>query len=365
MARDAELDRLRAAQDQAFQRKQDAYDAMQQAWERRTRARDELNRAHETKQGAYAEQDITWQRLQSIRDANGPRIGTLNSQQESAYQNMKRSFESASSAYERGDKASAKSYAEDGHRYKAESQGYVAERRRLVEEIRQARAEHEATKPAFQRAKENFASAKRRFDAEKAAHERAQDAFKQAKAELDRAQSAFRTRLERVKAETARRKESKRAIAEKAGVPFQYRDSVWVTTEPDGTTNVYFGGLGSPNGPGHGHYVLDRSNNVTYRRDPLDLHGSQNFQKANDAGLLYIRSARRNHLPQGTNEHGGVFYRRSDGGGTVLHITQYFDDGYRVSWDATSSGNRNVHWTNQRVSPSHPERHTPPSDAAL
>lgn len=48
---------------------------------------------------------------------------------------------------------------------------------------------------------------------EKAAHKRSQEAFKQAKVNFDRAQSAFRSRLEKVKAETAKRKESKRAIA--------------------------------------------------------------------------------------------------------------------------------------------------------
>lgn len=47
MARDAELDRLKAAQDLAFQRKQDAYQAMQRAWNRRSSARDTLNRARE------------------------------------------------------------------------------------------------------------------------------------------------------------------------------------------------------------------------------------------------------------------------------------------------------------------------------
>lgn len=284
MARDAELDRLKAAQELAFQRKQDAYDAMQKAWDRRSSARDELNRAHEAKQNAYANQDRTWQRLQAIRGSNGPRIESLNSQQESAYQNMKRSFESASSAFERGDKASAKSYVEEGHRYKAESQGYVAERRRLVEDIRRSRAEHEAMKPAFERSKEDFASAKRKFDAEKALHERAQRTFNQAKTEFDRAQSEFRSRLEKVKAETAKRKDSKRAIAEKAGVPIQYRDNVWISTEPDGTINIYFGGVVMPNGPGHGHYVMEARGNVTYKRDPFDPHGSQNFT---DSQLRY------------------------------------------------------------------------------
>ena len=65
---------------------------------------------------------------------------------------------------------------------------------------------------------------------------------------------------------------------------------------------------------------MDRGGKVTYKRNPLDPHGAQNFEKSD----LYMRSARRNHEPLGTNEHGGVFYRRSDSGGTILHITQYF-----------------------------------------
>lgn len=44
MARDTELDRLKAAQDLAFQRKQRAYETMQAAWKRRSSARDEMAR---------------------------------------------------------------------------------------------------------------------------------------------------------------------------------------------------------------------------------------------------------------------------------------------------------------------------------
>ena len=91
MAKDAELDRLKAAQDLAFQRKQDAYQAQQRAWEKRSSARDTMNRAYEAKQRAYQEQDRTWQYYQNVRNSHGPRIDSLNAQQESAFQNMKRS----------------------------------------------------------------------------------------------------------------------------------------------------------------------------------------------------------------------------------------------------------------------------------
>lgn len=279
MAKDAELDRLKAAQDLAFQRKQDAYQAQQRAWDKRSAAREALNRAHEAKQRAYAEQDQSWQRYQSVRSSNGPRIDSLNAQQERAYQNMVAAFNSASSAHDSRDGASARMYADQGHAYKAESQGHVAERRRLVEEIRSARAAHEATKPAFQRTKDDFSACKRMFDAAKAEHERAGAEFKRAKADFDSCAKAFKSRLEKVKAESQKRRNDKKDVAAKAGVPYQYRDDVWVSTDRDGNTNIYFGGVGKPNGPGHGHYVMDRSGNVTYKRDPYDPHGAQNFEE--------------------------------------------------------------------------------------
>lgn len=107
VARDAELDRLKSAQDRAFERKQSTYQSQQRAWDKRSQARDATNRAHEAKQRAYAEQDRTWQTYQSIRNANGPRIDSFNAQQESAFENMKRAFENASSAHDRRDGAPA------------------------------------------------------------------------------------------------------------------------------------------------------------------------------------------------------------------------------------------------------------------
>ena len=284
MAKDAEFDRLKATQDLVFQRKQGAYKAQQRAWEKRSSARDAMNRAFEAKQRAYDEQNSAWQRYQSIRSANGPRVDSLNAQQERAFQNMKSAFDSASSAHDRRDGAGAASYAADGHRYKAEAQGYVQERRRLVEEIRSARAPHDAAKATFQRTKDEFSAYKRTFDAAKAEHERASAEFKRAKDEFDSCAKAFRSRLEKVKAtnqkqrdKSQKRRDDKKSIAAKAGVPHQHRDNVWVSTDRDGNANIYFGGVGEPNGPGHGHYVMDRNSKVTYKRDPFDPHGAQNF----------------------------------------------------------------------------------------
>lgn len=101
--------------------------------------------------------------------------------------------------------------------------------------------------------------------------------FKAAKADFDRAAKAFRDRLAVVKQQNGKKIEDKRDIARKAGVPYQYLDKVWVSKDSNGNTNIYFGGAGTPNGPGHGHYVVDKTDKVTYKRDPLDQHGAQNF----------------------------------------------------------------------------------------
>lgn len=363
MAKDAELDRLKTAQDLAFSRKQTAFQTQDAAWKRRKAAGDKMHAAFEEKDRAYHAQQSAWEDLQRLRDSKGPRIGQLNDLQERAFQNMKSSYDSASAAYDRRDGAGAKSYSEQGRAYKAESQSYVEERRRLVAELRSAGDHQKSYSPAFQAAKGRFDAAKREFDAVKAVHERAQAEFKVAKAAFDKASNAFKARLDVVKAQNTRNKNDKRSVAEKAGVPVQYLDKVYVSKDANGNTNIYFGGMGEPNGPGHGHYVVDRSGKVTYKRDPFDPHGAHNFEDENEAALLYTRSARTGHMPHGTNEHGGVFWKRDSN--AVLHITQYFADNYRVSWDATPSGNRNIHWTNQSVPSGHPDRHAAPSDASL
>jgi|SRR5450759_2214488 len=274
---DAELDRLKLEQDRAFQRKQDAWQAQDQAWDRRQPARETMDRAYAEKQSEYETQNDAWQALQRVRDYNGPRIDSLNSQQETAFENMKAAFDNASSAHDSRDGLSARMYADQGHGYKAEAQEFVAERRGLVEEIREARARHEATKPSFQQAKANFDRAQDEHNRLKAEHERARDEFKSAKADFDRAKNAFQARLEVVRGERQQRKNDRRSLAEQAGVPSQYLDDVWVSTAPDGSVNIYFGGIGEPNGDGHGHYAMDSYGNVTYQRDPFDPHGAENF----------------------------------------------------------------------------------------
>ena len=364
---DAELYRLRSARDAAKQRQQTAWQAQQSAYERRSSANAIMNQAYEAQQTAYANQQAAWDAYMSVKQANGPRIDSLNSQQERAYHNMVSAFESASSAYYARDGASARMYADQGHAYKAESQACVTERCQLVAKIRTAREQFEAVRPAFQRAKSEYTQARQEFLSAKAEHERAQAEFKKAKAEFDACAKAFKDRLDELKSAHRKRRKEKKSIAAKAGVPLQYQDNVLISTDSDGITNIYFGGIGKPNGTGHGHYAMDQNGNVTYRREPFDPHGAQNFTDA-PGGILYDRRARTNTLPLGvrnrdndTNDRSGVFYDRRRQ--IDLHVTQYYKDNCRVSWDTKGKSDENYHWTDQNFPSSHPESHIPPEDA--
>ena len=84
----------------------------QSAYKRRSSANAIMNQAYEAQQTAYANQQAAWDAYMSVKQANGPRIDSLNSQQERAYHNMVSAFESASSAYYARDGASARMYAD-------------------------------------------------------------------------------------------------------------------------------------------------------------------------------------------------------------------------------------------------------------
>jgi len=365
MVKDTKLEQFRIAQEQAFTKKQEAYQIQQNSWKNLSKAKNKMNLAFDSKQRAFDAQERVWQENRSVSDRNGPRIEYLKSAQETAYQNMKNAFSRATSAYESRDGISAKSNANEGHRFKDEAKGYVEERRRLVEECKDSRARHEPYKRIFDEAKIAFGRAKDEYEQAKATHERANAEFKHAKASFDVAAKSFQARLNELKDQSTKRKENNRSIAAKAGIPYQYRDNVYVSEDSDGTINIFFGGLGTPDGFGHGHYTMDGSSSITYKRDPFDPHGHQNFidDKAIEY-LAYDRHMRSDKSPIMSGKTNGTIYLHGENAGQKVHFTQVYDDSYHVSWDAKPDGTiEGVHWTNDKLSPGDPSKFLPPNDA--
>ena len=300
MAKNFELDSLKGREQEAFRRKQsayqkyidaktrasEAYDVMQSAWGERCTAREEMNREFEDMQRSSNHYREVWDGYGRIRDENNIRIESLRHEADLEHQMMKDCFDSASDAYERGDKAEAPFYAAEGRDHKDRRNELNAEVGRLIQEIRDAKADAEWRAPrtsssAFQRAKEIFNSAKARHESAQAEfkrlkveRDRSKADFDSAREEHDRLKELFQKKLAEVKAEDQRERDK---TLDKAGVRWSERKDAKIVKKTDGTTQVYHGGLGSGDGLGHGHTALDQFGNKTYERDAFEKHGSQNF----------------------------------------------------------------------------------------
>lgn len=313
MAKNFELDSLREREQEAFRRKQSAfkkyadakesanraYDVMQTAWQELCSAREEMNREYEALQYSSNHNREIWDEYGRIRDRNNARIESLRYEADREHELMKDCFERASEAYQYGDKSEAPIYSAEGHEHKDRRDELNAEVGMLIQEIHDAKtnAELRASKTdssAFRRAKEAFNIAKSR-------HESAKNEFKRLKAERDRYKAEFDSAQEehvRLKEELQRKitevksdnKRERDRTLDKAGISWSERDDAKIVKKPDGTTQIYHGGLGSGDGLGHGHTALDASGNKTYDRDAFSAHGGQNYteNKENTCRTLAI-----------------------------------------------------------------------------
>ena len=300
MPRSAELDSLFARKQEAFERKQaafqkyvdarnranEAYDRMQSAWGQRVAAREEMNREFESMQQSKDSRDAIWADFNRLCQENSSRIDQVRREADMEHEMMKNCFDSASAAYEYGNKADAPMYASEGHAHKDRRDSLNAEVGRLIQEINNAKANAKWQTSGL--CGNSFQSAKSNFNNAKMLHESAGAEFKNAKAERDAYRAEFdsaQAEFERLKNECQRKLNEIKAnnqkerdrILDKAGVSYLNRQDAKIVKKADGTTQVYHGGLGSGDGFGHGHVALDQFGKKTYSRDAFEKHGSQNY----------------------------------------------------------------------------------------
>ncbi len=389
MPRNYELDSLKSVEQDAFERKQrawetyadlrerckDAHDAMETAWQKRVSAREEMNYEYENMQQMRDQSKQVWDEYGRIRDSHNYEIERLRAEADSEHQQMIDCFERASECYQFGDKSEAPYWSQQGHDHKERRDELNEEVRRLCEEVKSAKQDAEFRAPrtdssAFLRAKAEFESAKARHEAAqsefkrlKAERDRAKAEFDSAQAEFIRAKEAFQRKLEEVKASNQRERDK---VLDKAGVRYAERKDAKIVKKPDGTTQVYHGGVGSADGYGHGHTALDQFGRKTYDRGAFEEHGGQNFTDDGKGVTIYDRNARPGHEVMGIEGRSnlrGQSYKQNKHPEEVGHITQFYDDGVRVSRSTTDNIHETrVHWTDERLPAGHPDYHKKPED---
>lgn len=306
MPTNSELSSLKAKTQYAFERKQaawqnysdaksranSAYDIMNSVWQERCAAKEEMNREYEALQSASDNYRAVWDEYGRLRNENNRRIESLRYEADSEHQMMKDCFERASDAYNYGDKSEAPIYSQEGHEHKERRDALNAEVSILVQEIKDTKANANLRAPktdssAFRRAKETYNNVKSRhisanaeFKRAKAERDRCKAEFDQAHAEHIRLKNEYQAKLNEFRANTQRERDK---ILNKAGVRYSEREGAKIVKNPDGTTQVYHGGLGKGDGPGHGHTVIDASGHKTYNRNAFESHGRQNYTDSSNA----------------------------------------------------------------------------------
>lgn len=299
MPRNYELDKLKAEQQAAFERKQEAYrrydearqraqrayDAMQDAWQERSDARDEMNREYEERQAAFERNDEIWGEYKRIRDHNNYQLEYLRRDADAEHQAMIDCFEQASMAYESGDKAEASLYSSEGHDHKDRRNELNAEVSSLVQEIKDAKAYAESAAPkvdssAFHAAKSRFERAKERHQAAQADFNREKEERNRLKGEFDRlqqeflqAKEAFQRKRDEVRSEKQARRDKVESAMMSATGRFDGKAAKIIDRDDgSGKTDVYFGGSNPEgDGLGHGHAII-KDGQVVYLRGQYQDH---------------------------------------------------------------------------------------------
>jgi len=263
-----------------------AYDASQEAWRERCSAKETMNREFEAMKSSSEHHQEVWDEYGRVRDYNNSRIESLRSEADYEHQQMCDCFDKASYEYEYGDKSMAPVYSQEGRDHKERRDELNSEISELIREIKDAKQNAEWRAPktdssAFHSARETFNRAKEHHQQLEAEFKRLKRERDRLKADFDRlheehkrTKAAFQRRLEEVKAEHRREREH---TLDKAGVSYGERSDAKIVKKSDGTAQVYHGGLGSGDGYGHGHTVLDQNGQVTYDRNAFAEHGGQNY----------------------------------------------------------------------------------------
>lgn len=308
MPRDSILDSLKTQEQQAFQRKQEAFklyqeareaasrahDALETAWKELCSARDAMNRAFEEMRAARDQRNEVWGEYGRIRDENNARIDELRREADREHREMVDCFTRASSEYEFGDKAMASAYSQEGKEHRERRDSLNEQVKELCQEIKDAKRDAELRTSKADSS--DYQAARRRFEVAKSSHEAAQSEFKYLaskrdtlKAEFDslnaehkRLKGEFQERLAKVKAENNRKRDKTVNKVNSAIVkvkPFTIgtidgkKAKIVERNDGSGKSDVYFSGMAAAgDGLGHGHAVIDRDGNVTYLRDAWSEH---------------------------------------------------------------------------------------------
>ena len=152
MVRDAVLTELKTKSQELFQKKQEAWniyaeardrvteahERMLKCWDERTAKREKMNEEYTELQKTIEASRLIWDAYGQVRDEKNSQIETLRAEAEKEHQQMVHCFNQASNEYEKGDKAMAPVFAEEGRKHQERRNSLNAEINSRIQESQES-----------------------------------------------------------------------------------------------------------------------------------------------------------------------------------------------------------------------------------
>lgn len=186
----------------------------------------------------------------------------------------------AHAAYLRGDHRMSRTHRDEARDLHEEGRPLRRERQQHLDAKTKADAEVKAAARIVEKLATEHKKAKQALFDAKQAIEVAESRVLETEIAYGQADRRYAAAQQHYEARQAQARREWRRAASRAGVPHFFHDQLYietkVTDKEEEETHIYFGGLFSPEGEHHGHYILTEPGKVRYKRDPFQPHGPHN-----------------------------------------------------------------------------------------
>jgi multidrug resistance efflux pump len=206
LPRSPEIDRLKAALNQAFSAKQTAFDRMKPLGDRRHALKEEMDASWNKVQSARTEmnsaherQQFSWEVYKSEHDRISTQIDAATKSADDAHEAMKNCFDRAHDAYAYGSKADAAYYSSEGKEYRERRNDFNAEKARLIsiaKSMTPPNSDFHYHKDHYDSLMQNHKNLQSEYQKVKAHHETAKNEFEMAKKHFEQTKAAYDQAIE-------------------------------------------------------------------------------------------------------------------------------------------------------------------------
>jgi hypothetical protein len=265
-----ELQLLKDAQAEAFGCQHRARSILDEAWFIRLTAINDTQIAYKAMKCALEAKRQKRETYLATRATNSPRIEQLAVLEQEARTRKVDASAASQQAYKAWDHKLARELSREKGLHQTQEDEYRQQRRALMADIT-------ATRLAYECACDAYGPARTDFLAARAVYESANTGYEHALSEFQLAHEAFGQVTEAMRSHIGQMCSGQDPILiSQAGIPSDYVQQCWTRPMSDGTVHFYFGGIGLPDGPEHGHRKMSAEGSITYAREPFEPRGAHN-----------------------------------------------------------------------------------------